>query len=93
MSFKVTTRIETVSMLAPSPDGDSAVGALMLYFLITAMGGPYSDLGLPTTKIEIHPFLRSISYKLPRADCIGDLACPQQISKLQLLQIIGRGFL
>ena len=30
---------------------------------ITATGGPYSDPALPTTKLEIRPDLRSISYK------------------------------
>ena len=35
-----------------APRGGPAEVAQKFYFLITATGGPYSDLGLPTTKIE-----------------------------------------
>ena len=48
---------------------------------ITAMGRPYSDPALPTTKHERVLALSTLSYKLPRADLILISVCPQRNMK------------
>ena len=54
------------TLFKSSLDGSHTVSYFLrhqLYFYITAMGGPYSDLGLPTTKHENPSGLRGLSYK------------------------------
>ena len=70
-------RIMTRQYIAP----DGPQGLCCRHFHITAMGRPYSDLVLPTTKHERVLGLSTLSYKLPRADLILTSVCPQRSMK------------